>query len=441
MARGAARRGKYLGPRSRPLEEYYDIDFKVFGTPEWIASSFPPGMLTDKQVVPVRSSSDLLDIKSYLSSQPRLGVDTETTGADKRSGLDPRHAESRIILLQIGTPELACLVQPELIPEFRQVLESEDVIHILQNAVYDFKYILYKYSIHMNRMVDTMLNEQLLTSGLMGVSVSLEEIARKYPPHRIISKEIRKQFMSFSGVFDWKMTYYGARDINLLFPAESEQRKLLTKWKMEQAAQDEYDVIPCTAMMELGGVHFDVRVLQLSLTYWYARREQLENEILDLYDRQIKEAGKDVLFLLPEMKNVFDLQSNSQKLEALRSLGFEIDDVRRDTLEEMNTPIADLLGEYSEVMKIVSTYGENLISRIDPVTGLFYPEFHQLGSGDIESKKAKKETIATGRYSSDFQQLPRPVPRYSRLASDEEALIRSTFAAELAAIESRRRQT
>jgi DNA polymerase I-like protein with 3'-5' exonuclease and polymerase domains len=431
MARGVSKYGRSIGPVSRPLEEYFPINFDVVGKRDWIDGAFPEGVLEDSQKIYVSNPSDLVPSIEWLKKQKRLGVDSETTGADKRSGLDPTNPQSRIILLQVGTPDRVLLIQPELIPEFKDVLESREILHLLQNAVYDFKYLLVKYGIHMERMYDTMLAEQLLTSGLLGMGVSLEEICRRHKPHRIISKEIRKQFMTFSGIFDKKMTYYAARDIVLLFPIFTEQAVALQRWKMERVAQDEFDVIPCTAMMELGGVHIDVRVLRLALTYWDAREQELLVEILKVYDQEMQNQGTKSLFLIPGMQEVFDLNSSSKKLHALQSIGFDIDDTKRDTLEEaIDKPgmsegckrIAKLLAEYSEVKKITTTYGESMIDRVNPATQRLYPEFNQLGSGDLEAKKGrmKKETIATGRYSSDFQQLPKPVARYAAVTDPEE---------------------
>jgi DNA polymerase I len=438
MAKGISKKGRSLGPVSQPLEEYYPINYKVIGYQSWLDQVFPPGVLEEDQIVAVENTKDpkLLEVVTWMYLQKVLGVDSETTGIDKRSGLDPHHPKSRIILLQVGTQDLIYLIQPELIPEFKGVLESPEILHILQNAVYDFKYLLVKYNIHMERMYDTMLGEQLLTSGLMHAGVSLEEIVRKYKPHRLISKEIRKQFMLFTGTFDRKMVYYAARDIELLFPVMAEQILALKKWKMEAVAQDEFNCIPCTSMMELGGVHIDVRVLRLALTYWNARRIELEERILALYNQEIDKQGEKALYLIPDMQEVFDLNSSSKKLVALRRIGLDLEDTKRETLEELDHPIAKFLAEYSEVMKVISTYGESMIEKVDKNTGRLYPEFHQLGSGDLEARqgKAKKGTIATGRYSSDFQQLPRPVARYAEVTDIEElAGVRAAFAEKLAA--------
>jgi DNA polymerase-1 len=437
MARGAIRTGRSVGPVSEQLEEFFPINFDVIGTREWIEGCFEPGTMTEEQKIIVSSSGDLAESKEWLDKRPVHTVDTETSGdlqRDKYDGLNPLSPTSKIVMAQIGTPDRALLIEPQLIPEYKEHLESTHFLHVLQNAVFDFKFLLKKYGIHMRRMYDTMVGEQLLTSGIPGVGVGMPDITRKYYPHRLITKELRKQFMDFKGVFSRKATIYAARDIVVLEPVMTEQCKLFKQFKMEMVAQDEFDVIPCTAMMEVGGVPIDVRTLRLAISWWQKRERELVEKIMKMYDELVNNQGEKALFLLPEMREVFDVKSSSQKLEALSKIGIELDDTKRDTLEAIDHPLTRLLVEYSEVAKVCSTYGENLIARVDPRTGRLYPEFNQLGSGDLESRsgRVKKSTIATGRYSSDFQQLPRSEPRYEKVLDTAEIKrVREAFSEEI----------
>lgn len=423
MARGVSKKGRSVGPVSAQLEEFTPINFYVAGRPEWLASSFEEGALTEDQKIPIRSSSDLDEEKAWLRTQRIQVVDSEITGPGKYGGLEPRNPESRIVLYQIGTEDRVLMVEPELLGEFAEFLESEDYLKLGQNLVFDFEFTLAKTGMSIRRMFDTMLAEQLLTSGLSGTGVGMEDIVRRYYPHRLITKELRKQFAEFHlrPVFSRKMTYYAARDIVVLPAVMREQSKLLKQWKMETVAKDEFNCIPCTAMMELAGVPIDIRILQLAVSWWESQERMLVDQILNHYDSRVSEMGERAIFLIPGMREVFDVKSSSQKLEALRRLGIELEDTKRDTLESINDPLAKLLVRYSEAAKVVSTYGQSLIDRVDKETGRLYPEFHQLGAGDFEmrSGRVKKSTIATGRYSSDFQQLPRGDERYEEVKDPE----------------------
>lgn len=434
MARGVSKKGRSVGPVSAQLEEFFPVYYEAVGTEKWINGSFEEGALIEGQKTFISSSSDLAPFKEWLDKQPIHTVDTETSGSKKGDGLDPLSPTSKIIMLQLGTPDRVLLIDPDLIPEFKGHLESKKHLHLLQNAVFDFKFLLAKFKIHMERMYDTMLAEQLLTSGLSGVGVGMADIVRRYYPWRLITKELRKQFEEFNGVFSTKVTLYAARDVAVLEPVMNGQIERIRKFKMEAVVQDEFDVIPCTAMMEIGGVPMDVRILRLAISWWVAREVELVEKVMKLYDELVADTGEKAMFLMPEFREVFDIKSASQKMEALKKIGLEVDDTKRETLEAVGHPLTKLLVEYSEVAKITSTYGESLIARIDPLTGRLYPEFNQLGSGDSASRsgREKKSTIATGRYSSDFQQLPRSEPRYVRVLDGvEERLVRTTFAEQI----------
>lgn len=434
MAKGVSKRGQIIEIVSTQLEDRFPIKWVVVGRPEWIDTSFEPDALEGVRQVRVSTPSDLFRVKEWLDKHVRHFIDTETTGEDKRSGLDPWHPKSRLLMLQIGDAELVFVVDPFLIPEFKSYLEDPSYIHVFQNGVYDWKYIYAKYGIHINHFYDTMLSEQLLTSG-RSLPVNLAAIARRRQPYRIISKAVRKEFIEFKGKFSKEMVYYAVRDVVLLPGIMDHQLCDLRRLDMEVVANDEFNLIPVTGSMELGGVPFSEKTLRLALVYWEEKQDELEKQILEMYDTRMNAQGEDNgTFAELGLKFAFDVGSNSQKLEALRNLGLQLEDVKRDTLEEQNDPMAALLGEYSECVKVTSTYGQNMINRLNPETHRLQVEFNQLGHGDIEAKAGKATTIATGRYSSDFQQLPRAVNRYDLVKGPELAKIQALFQTQIATL-------
>jgi len=424
-------RGKSIEIVSHQIEEKIPINYYVVGYKEWLEDGFETEAVPRSQWIIIdegRECKQLSWIVDTLIEMGTIGLDTETTGEDKKSGLDPWREGSKLLLLQLGNESKVFLIQPGLVPYLADVLENKTLLHLGQNLVYDFKYLFVKYKIHINNMYDTMLAEQLLTSGLNGIKVGLADLARRYKPYRMISKEVRADFIHFKErgeKISKDMAYYAARDIILLFPVMNEQKEQLKHWKLEVVAQDEFNVLPVTASMELNGVNLDRDTLKLALSYWESRQKELEIEILNSYDKELKSKGKVELSLIPEVKNVFDLNSPAQKLAALRNLDFDIENVQRETLESIDHPIAKALAEYSNVMKVTSTYGENLLKRVNTKTGRLHPEFNQLGSGD--GSLSKKGTIATGRYSSDFQQMPRPTERFCEVKGEELSEIQQLF--------------
>src|ERR1019366_4572299 len=93
-------------------------------------------------------------------------------------------------------------------------------------------------------------------------------------------------------------------------------------------------------------------------------------------------------------------------------LGFDINDVQRETMAGILHAAGALIAEWTAVDKYRGTYGVAMVNRISPLTGRYYPRFSQLGLGDMATADGK-ENASTGRFTSNFQQLPQPVYRYS----------------------------
>ena len=407
-------------PVSSPLEDQIPVNYKLVGTAKWFASEFELGSYDPEQAIVISDSGDLADSMRWLALQRALGVDTETTGKfvkkDKGYSMNPVNEGTRLVLLQIGTEELVLLIDPALADEFKEILEGTANLKILQNALYDFKWLLTKKRIHLDRMYDTMLAEQVLTAGKLGVRVGLADIVRKYDPFYLISKAVRSKFIELrDGRMDREMLYYAARDITLMFPVMRAQTKELKDKSLLATAVSEFKCIPCTAEMELGGVYLKTDKMELLIRYWLEKQVDMEEEILAVYSKEIQAKGLGQNFLIPGLSEVFDINSGAKKLEALRMLGFELDDVKRETLMAINHPIAKLLGEYSNVTKWTSTYGENMRGKINEFTGMWHPRFAQMGSGEMEAASGRENTTttATGRYVSDAQQFPRKADRFA----------------------------
>jgi len=428
---------------SRQIEEDIHVPFHLIGTPEWIHESIGEDTVQGNDLTVVHSGNDLQPCKSWLLSQKELGIDSETGGDNKRDGLDPISESSRMLLFQLGTPEMVYLVEPKLVSEFKGILEDQDRRFITQNGVFDFKFVLVKHGVHfinyhyqtkkrayVPSLYDTMLAEQLITAGLYGVQVGLEELAEKYPPHRLISKAVRREFIDLRGVLEYRHLYYAARDVFLLFDIKAGQLLEAAKHKgMWERMQVEFCAMCGTADAELTGFDLDAVRIGYTLEHWKAKARDIRAKVNKMGNEELLKKGLKPNFVLPDCDVVFDLDSPSKKLAMLKMLGFDIKDTKRETLLALDSPIGQLLGDYSECTKIISTYGEGMLKRRSKVDGRLHPEFNQLGSGDIEKRKGgdKATTIATGRWSSDAQQFPRPDHIYTPCDKADASLAISLF--------------
>jgi DNA polymerase I len=235
-----------------------------------------------------------------------------------------------------------------------------------------------------------------------------------------------------------EMVKYAARDIPLLFSVFRGQIEQLKKHDLIKVAQLEFDNIPVAAEMEVEGFYLDEVKLKWLITYWERRKEEMEEDILTKFNKRRKEMGQ-IAYIIPDWPEVFDLASNKGKRDALKKIGVSLDDVKRDTLLASGDEIAVLLAEYSHALKMTSTYGENMVKKINKFTGRCHPHFYQMGQGSGEDGRDTKETTATGRWAGDAQQYPRESDGVyaNPLNEEEREAVEKFFAAEIAAADAK----
>jgi DNA polymerase I-like protein with 3'-5' exonuclease and polymerase domains len=411
------------------LEEPIPVNYYLVGTREWLDSGVAPDAAPPEKRICVQSDRQLDAIRDELMVQKTLGWDSETTGSASRpkDGLDPLSKTSRLLMFQVGTEDKVFVMDPRLLKgkRIKQVMEAEHILHIGQNLIFDFEMLLAKYGIHPVNMFCTMLAEQLLTAGKDGEWPSLLDLCRKYPPHRLISKGIREQFAEHTGPLSRQQIYYAARDVVLPFPIARAQIQLIKELKLNQVARDEMDCIAATAEMELGGFILNQALIRLALPYYVAQAEALRQEILELWNEELDKRGQKQNMLLDVGLETFDLNSPQKKMQALHRIGIMVKSVSKGELEDYDQPICELLLKYEKQKKIISTYGESLLSKIHPDTGKFQPHFDQLGAGEDADAdgRDKTATIATGRYSSDAQQMPKAKKIFAKVTDPAQLAI------------------
>jgi DNA polymerase-1 len=114
-----------------------------------------------------------------------------------------------------------------------------------------------------------------------------------------------------------------------------------------------------------------------------------------------------------------NLESDAEVRTLLARAGVVVPDVARATLEATGAPLALALARFREAMKIVSTYGESFLARVDPRTGRIHATFVPLGA-------------STGRVASrdpNLQNLPKDARFHERLRAPEgRALVTADYA-------------
>jgi DNA polymerase I-like protein with 3'-5' exonuclease and polymerase domains len=419
------------------IEEIIDVPYKVLATPRWAAETLPLNLPRENLLV-VRKAADLLPIHNELARSAQIGGDTESTGPREEDGLDAVSPTSRIVLGQLGAPNgTVYLIDPDLLEQFRWVFESDQHCKIFQNGVHDYRFLYQKAGIEVVRMYCTMLAEQVLTAGKLGRSVGLADLVRKYMPYRLITKNVREDFIQFEGRLTLAMLFYAARDIKLLFEVYKAQCLMLRSHELRDTAQLEFDCISSAAEMTLNGMYLDESYLQQTIDYATREMETTVKQIFDLYNGELRAQNLTTADLFGDCYETFTISSNQDKMAALRRIGIDVDDAEYDTMARLKHPIGKLFCKWSGLQKLLSTYGQSLLDRRHWHTKRIHPKMDQLGAGEGARHKGKDktETIATGRWSGDMQQLPRPERFTVPVSPELEALLRVRFARELAALE------
>jgi DNA polymerase-1 len=326
---------------------------------------------------------------NIIARYPSIEVDTEATG------LDPYL--SKISLLQIGIPNKAFVfdVRRDIglsevdITFFKPVLTNPDVRKILQNAVYDMKLIKVKGGFYLNNIYDTMLVEQLFNLGISMRGADLASLFFKYLSIAI-DKEPRDTFANYEQIFKPFQLEYAANDVVGLSLIRELQWSRVKEEGFENVCRLEFEFTKPMCEMELNGICFDIDKHRLILSDIQKDLEE-SGEIV----QRMLAANEDQMTLFGT--STMNIDSNVQLKKALLKFGLELSSTNVSELKRYKgLPVIDALLEYRKAQKFVSTYGENLIDQIHPLTGRLHTAFKQM--------------VSTGRMSSsnpNLQNIPK----------------------------------
>jgi DNA polymerase I-like protein with 3'-5' exonuclease and polymerase domains len=368
------------------------------------------------KTIEVSNSLDIL--LNFLNKESVIAIDTETTG------LCP-HIDS-IILAQFGNKENQFVLNCKEfnIKLLKPFLENENKLFIFQNAKFDLKFFL-KQDIKFINIYDTFLAESLLLAGKeyeeneenkkksgkkQSGPRSLEQITLKYCKYQL-SKEIRGQI--FKGITN-KVIIYSAEDVEYLFEIKDKQLELIKFWKLENVLNLENKAVVVFALMEFHGLLIDTNKWQEVANTTKNLIVEKEKDLFDIVCKEplLKKYSYTQENLFGIKKSYVNWSSNTQKLEILKKLNFKIEKTDDKTLQKIKHlhPIIKHLIEYNKLTKLNTSFGENFIELINPVTGRIHPNFNQM--------------VATGRISSSEPNvLNIPNPEKSQLGK----IIRNAF--------------
>jgi DNA polymerase I-like protein with 3'-5' exonuclease and polymerase domains len=345
----------------------------------------------------IKDSDALRLALEHLEKHSVIGLDTETTD------LDPYGA--RLRLIQLATPDgvriidldafgYGDLAQDLRLDPLRRLLAAPRPIKILHNAKFDAKFIKHKLGVDLGGIFDTLLASQLVSAGDIEERHGLDIVASRYLNESVDKSE---RLSNWEFELSEAQLEYAARDAAILLPL---REKLIERIKSDgliQVAQLEFECVMPVANLELAGFFMrkDRWLEQLSIVE--KKRGELANELQEILGA---DAAQGSLFG-PARANI-NLDSHQQLTESLNRMGIPVPDSTRNwKLQPLAAqyPVIARLLEYRTVQKALTSYGQNMIELINPVTGRLHADFRQIGA-------------PTGRFSCtnpNIQQVPHAV--------------------------------
>src|SRR5918912_1816048 len=346
----------------------------------------------------IKTAEELRKAIESLTAQPVLGLDTETTE------LDP--FTSRLRLLQLAAPDWVFIfdfdhlasgdaAESEALAPLRRLLEAPRPIKIAHNAKFDAKFIKHNLGVDLGGLFDTLLASQLVGAGDIEERHGLETVAGRYL-NELVDKSER--------LSNWNLELteaqleYAARDAAILLPLREKLIERLKAESLVKCAQLEFECVMPVVDIELAGfyMHTDRWLEQLGIVE--KRRVELAGQLQEVL---AEESSQGSLFGGPQRDEI-NLDSHQQLTQALTRLGIPVPDSTRNwKLQPLAAqyPIIGTLLEYRTVQKALTSYGENMIQLINPVTKRLHADFRQIGA-------------PTGRFACtnpNIQQVPHAI--------------------------------
>ena len=324
-----------------------------------------------------------------------LSVDTETTGLD--------FTKEKIVMLQIGTASTQFVIDTRFvdISPLKSTFEDKNILKILQNAKFDYKF-LRNHDIILENIWDTMLADQIIHCGDMNIKHNLPAILKRYL-NRDMSKDVRGQFSAgLKGApFTDAQIHYGASDIVPLEEIMEKQQTIISNMKLKTIARLENEAALAFADIEYNGLILNVNEWMSLNAGIESKMHQLELELDNtiMNDPTFEQFNAKYIQgdLFGEPVRTVDVKWTSPKqvLAVMRKLIPKIESVNGKILylHRNKHQLISTYIKYKEQAKIVSSYGEAFLQNLKS-DGKVHTSFRQiLNTGRVSSSEPNMQQI------------------------------------------------
>jgi DNA polymerase I len=384
------------------------------------------------KIISVEESLRLLDPLTIV------GLDTETQGFSPFL--------KKLLLLQLGNRDFQVVIDCTTIDItlYKEYLES-DRLFLGWNLKFDVKFLFY-HGIVPKNLYDGFIAEKMRWLGYpSGMhSLSLKSAGENYLGIEL-DKSVRGEIIWRKELTD-EIIIYSANDVKYLEDIRDKQLEILLPRGQKLALEVENKAILPTAYFEFCGVTIDVEKWKAKMVKdqeaLNKAKEELDSYVVEMY-KEDKKLSKFIKMVEPDLFGfvkagpacAINWNSSRQVIPFLESLGFKLevrDKATGNTKKSVDAtviegqkdvhPIAKVYLEFKAAQKVTSTYGQNFLDLINPVTGRLHTSFNQIGTD-------------THRYSSgggdDKEVIPGkkvPLVNLQNLPADAET--RACFVAE-----------
>lgn len=269
-----------------------------------------------------------------------------------------------------------------------------DGLYIGHNIQFDLAFLFHFLNEAPQNVFCTATASRVLFLGL-DVKHSLKDCAERFLNVQL-SKDVRETFGEWNVEPTAEQRAYAARDVEILVPLYNAEIELAKKLDNEDAVRTFAALAYPTALIEYCGLVFDADRWRDVTELAERKRAELERALREWLD-------------LPDSVSV---TQRSEVLTALARKGIalqSLDKTERDAAaKRYDSPFFELYSRWSKYQKRVTTYGQNFLAYIHPLTGRIHPQFKIAGA-------------ATGRFACER-------PNLLNIPTDGEELdIRSAF--------------
>jgi DNA polymerase-1 len=321
------------------------------------------------------------DVIQYFKDKPEIEFDTETTGFDPYT--------CKLLSAQFGDENRQYVVDTQTIDIrlFKDILESKKIL--MQNAKFDLRF-LYVNDIWPNDVYDTFLGESVLNMGRKRIKKSLDALVYRYTKENM-DKEVRgvihKEGLSK------RVIIYAANDVRYLSMIKRKQLTKINEVELSKALDLDNQFVKVLAYVEYCGFKLDGNKWQAKMDADISRLTQAEKALDNyIFDNNMRKYIDNQLDMFSDdLKTKLNWSSSKQVIELFKDIGIDTktkdkstgmmkDSVDAKVLapQKNKFDIIPLYTDYQQASKLTSTYGQNVLKQIHPVTGRIHTSFRQL---------------------------------------------------------------